>query len=422
MKKLFFLFLICVTTFAQIDFDKYFEAKTLRIDYFHSGTKDSELYSIDELRSEPFWGGSKVNLIDKFGFGKYKIMVFDSALNELIYSHGYSTLFGEWQTTEEAKHTTKTFSETVVMPFPKSTIKVEFYSRDRENKFHKKFEYSVNPKNYFINPEMRLKFPSFEIYHSGDPAKKVDIVLIPDGYTKDQMNKFKKDCQKFAEYFFKTSPFMENKTKFNLWGVEAVSQDSGTDIPAQNIWRKTILNTSFYTFNLDRYCMTADNKNVRDVAANVPYDQIYIIVNTGKYGGGSIYNLYSVSVSNNLFEEYIFTHEFGHGFAGLADEYYSSNVAYEDFYPLDVEPWEANITTLVNFECKWKNMIDKDTPIPTPELEKYRDVVGLFEGAGYSAKGIYRPQLDCTMKSISVNNFCKVCKQTFQQLIDFYSK
>jgi hypothetical protein len=422
MKKIILIVAISSTLFAQVDFDKYFESKTLRIDYYHTGTRDTELYSIDELRSEPYWGGSKVNLIDKFNFGKYKILVLDSSSNELIYSHCYSTLFSEWQTTEEAKHTTKTFSETVVIPFPKSNIKIEFYSRDKKNIFQKKFEYSVNPKDYFINPELRLKFSTFEVYSSDDPDDAVDIVLIPDGYTKERLSKFHSDCEKFTEYLFNTSPFKENKDKFNLWGVEAVSEDSGTDIPAKNVWKKTILNTTFYTFDLDRYCMTSDNKSVRDLAANAPYDQIYIIVNSDKYGGGSIYNLYSVCTSDNKYNEYVFTHEFGHGFAGLADEYYTSDVAYQDFYPLNVEPWETNITTLVNFDSKWKKMIDEDTPVPTPNEEKYKNIVGLFEGGGYVEKGVYRPKMDCTMKSITVNNFCPVCKQTLQELIEFYSE
>jgi hypothetical protein len=422
MKKMFLLLSLAITLSAQVDFDKYFEPKSLRIDYFHTGTKDTDIYSIDELKSEPYWGGSEKNLIDKFGFGKYKIMVLDSATDKLIYSYCYSTLFSEWQTTDEAKYTTKSFSETVIIPFPKSPIKVEFYTRDRENFYYKKFEYLVNPKNYFINPEQKLKFPSFEVYNSGDSNEKVDIVLLPDGYTKEQLTKFRKDCEKFAGFLFNTSPFKENKNKFNIWGIEAASEDSGTDIPAKNTWRKTILNTMFYTFDLERYCMTQDNKSVRDVASNAPYDQIYIIVNTDKYGGGSIYNLYSVCVSDNKYNEYIFTHEFGHGFAGLADEYYTSDVAYENFYPLNVEPWERNITTLVNFDSKWKKMIDKDTPIPTPDEDKYKDVIGAFEGGGYMAKGIYRPKLDCSMKSISVNNFCPVCKETIQDLIDFYSE
>ncbi len=253
------------------------------------------------------------------------------------------------------------------------------------------------------------------------PAVKVDIVMIPDGYTKDEMDQFKKDCEKFANYLFNTSPYKENKDKFNIRGVEAPSEESGTDIPADNVWKNTLLNTSFYTFDLERYLMTDDYKTVCDVAANAPYDQIYIIVNSDKYGGGAIYNYYSLCIHQSRFEEYIFTHEFGHGFAGLADEY-SSDVTYENFYPLDVEPLEPNLTTLVNFKSKWKDMVNDTIPIPTPNDSKYKNVVGAFEGGGYTSKGIYRPSLDCTMRSLSVNKFCPVCKRAIQEMIDFYSK
>ncbi len=181
-----------------------------------------------------------------------------------------------------------------------------------------------------------------------------------------------------------------------------------------------MLNSTFYTFDLERYLMTSDNKALRHVASNVPYDQIFIIVNSGKYGGGAIYNHYSVCVNNNIHEEYVFTHEFGHGFAFLADEYYTSDVAYNDFYDLTVEPLEPNITTLVDFDLKWKNMVEDEIPVPTPSTKEFKDKVGAFEGGGYVAKGVYRPKQDCSMKSISVDNFCPVCKQAIQDMIDFY--
>ncbi|HEX2963577.1 MAG TPA: M64 family metallopeptidase [Ignavibacteriales bacterium] len=422
MKTLALFFLLTVSVMAQVEFNDYFEPKTLRIDYFHTGTEKTESISMDELRVEPFFGGSHKNLIDTFEYGKYMLMVYDSASNKLIYSRGYSTLFSEWQTTAEAKKTTKTFSETVTLPFPKKTIRAEFLSRDRMNRFQKSFEYYINPKNYFISPELHRKCSTFEVVKSGDPEKKVDLVIIPDGYTKSEMEKFRRDCKKFAQYLFNTTPYKENKDKFNVWGVEAVSEDSGTDVPAKNVWKKTAVNTTFFTFDLERYLMTSDNKSLRDIAANVPYDQIYILVNTDIYGGGAIYNHYSVCVSDNRFEEYIFTHEFGHGFAGLGDEYYTSDVAYENFYPEGVEPWEPNLTTLVHFENKWKNMVAQNVPVPTPMGKDYEKTVGVFEGGGYVAKGVYRPRMDCTMKSITVNNFCPVCQEAIEKMISFYSE
>ena len=423
MKKYIPLFVLFISflSFAQIKFDDYFLNKSLRIDYYHFGNADSDSYAIDELIEEPYWGGSKTNLLDIFNYGKYIVKVFDAGSDSLIFSKTYSTLFSEWQTVDEAKKITKGFSEAVVIPYPKKKIRVEFYSRDKENNPVKKLVYNIDPSDYFIKKDNRNKYPVFDVLNNGDPAVKVDIVMIPDGYTKDEMDQFKKDCEKFANYLFNTSPYKENKDKFNIRGVEAPSEESGTDIPADNVWKNTLLNTSFYTFDLERYLMTDDYKTVCDVAANAPYDQIYIIVNSDKYGGGAIYNYYSLCIHQSRFEEYIFTHEFGHGFAGLADEY-SSDVTYENFYPLDVEPLEPNLTTLVNFKSKWKDMVNDTIPIPTPNDSKYKNVVGAFEGGGYTSKGIYRPSLDCTMRSLSVNKFCPVCKRAIQEMIDFYSK
>jgi hypothetical protein len=422
MKLVLFLLLFIPITYSQIDFDDYFEDKTLRLDYFHNGDSLNDYYSLDELIEEPYWGGSKVNLIDKFGYGKYRFEVYDESSNTLIYSRGYSTLFNEWQTTEEAKHTTKTFSETVVFPFPKNPVVVKFYGHNRKNELLKKFEYTINPENYFIKPERVAEYKSFEVIKSGDPAEKVDLVFIPEGYTKDEMNKFRKDCERFAGYLFNCSPFKENKNKFNIWGIEAPSLESGTDIPKDNIWKKTLVNSNFYTFDTERYIMTTDNKILRNVASNSPYDQICILVNSDKYGGGAIYNHYSTFVSDDQYSEFTFTHEFGHGFTSLADEYWTSDVAYQNFYPLDVEPTDPNITTLVNFDVKWKDLVEEDTPIPTPATNEFKDKVGAFEGGGYMEKGIYRPKEDCTMRSIKVDNFCPVCKRAIQQMIDFYSE
>jgi hypothetical protein len=419
---LFLIFFSQTISYSQVDFNQYFLDKSLRIDYFHYGDSENEYYAIDELKEEPYWGGSKVNLIDKFNYGNYKVMVYDEDSDKLIYSRTYSTLFSEWQTTAEAKITTKGFSETVVIPYPKKNVKLEFYSRDDENNLIKKFEYEIDSANYFIKTEMRYKYQNFQVHNSGDPSVKVDIVIIPEGYTKEEMNLFKEDCKKFMVYLFNSSPYKENKAKFNIWGIEASSEESGTDIPAKDIWKNTLLNTNFYTFDLERYLMTQDNKTVRDVAANAPYDQIYILVNTDIYGGGSIYNHYSVCTNQNKFSEYVFIHEFGHGFGSLADEYYTSDVAYEDFYSLDVEPLDPNLTTLVAFDSKWKDMVDVKTPIPTPATPAYKDSLGAFEGGGYASIGIYRPMQDCTMKSISVDNFCVVCKKALQEMINFYSE
>jgi len=415
-------FILSSFTFSQINFDDYFENKNLRLDYYHTGNLTEDSYSFDELIEEPYWGGSKTNLLDKFNYGKYKFVVKDELTGKEIYSRTYATLFSEWQTTDEAKLTSKSFSETVVFPFPKKNILVEFYSRDKKNILHKKFEYKVDPKNYFIKKERILEYETLKVHYSGEPSQKVDVVIIPDGYTKDEMDKFKKDSEKFAGYLFNASPYKESSKEINICAVLAPSKESGTDIPAKNIWKNTIVNSSFFTFDSERYLMTTDNKTLRHLASNAPYDQIYILVNSDKYGGGAIYNHYSVCSSDNTYSEYVFTHEFGHGFAGLGDEYYTSDVAYSEFYPLDVEPLDPNLTTLVNFESKWKDLVDSKTPVPTPTTKEYAKTTGAFEGGGYVAKGVYRPAQDCSMKTKTVDNFCPVCKRAIQQMIDFYSK
>ena len=420
-------FLACIVLLLQANsswaqFDKYFHNKTLRMDYAHSGDNKHEEFYFEELLEEPYWGGSKHNLIDTTFYGNYYLNVYDAASNELIYSRGYCTLFGEWQTTDEATVTRRSCSETVVMPFPKNNARIEICSRNKKGKFEKKFEYTVDVNSYFIKKDRRMQYPTFDVHYTGDPARRVDIVLLPEGYTADEMEQFKADCKLFAEGLFSLSPYKGTSNLFNIRAVLAPSKESGVDIPKENIWKNTILNSSFYTFDSERYVMTYDNKSLRDLSANVPYDFVYIIVNTQKYGGGAIYNHYGISISGNLHAAKVYVHEFGHLFLGLADEYVEVGSSYNDMYPTNVEPWEANITTLVNFDKKWKDMLDKDAPIPTPIDPKNIKKLGVYEGGGYVAKGVYRPRPDCLMNTPSGNDFCPVCTRAIKKQIDFYTR
>ena len=423
MKKL-ILPILCLIVSIQAfaSFDDLFLNKTLRIDYYHTGNSKSELYSMDQLRSEPFWGGSHTALIDTLNYGEYYFRAFDVRSNTLIYSHGYCALFDEWRFTEEAKHTTRTFTETAVMPFPKNDVRIEFYRRNFMGLYEKMFEYTVEVKNYFISTERQMTYPVYDALISGDPANKIDIVILPEGYTAAEMDRFKADCDKFAAGLFTFEPYTKNRDKFNIRAVLAPSAESGTDIPGDKVWKKTILNSSFYTFDSERYLMTYDNKSVRNLAGNVPYDQIYILVNTTKYGGGAIYNFYSTSVNSNASSAKIFVHEFGHGFAALADEYDDGSTSFNDMYPLNLEPWEPNITTLVKFETKWKGMLPANTPVPTPLENGSGTKLGVYEGGGYVAKGVYRPTPDCLMRTFRGNEFCPVCKAAIQKMLDFYTK
>lgn len=422
MKKAILLILLGLTIGVQAQFKDHFKNKTLRIDYMHSGSAPVEYYMFDTLYAEKYWGGSKTNLIDEFEYGNYKFEVYDAATNELLYSRGYSSLFREYQATEEGASSCASFDESIVFPYPKNKVNVVFYSRKKDLSWSKEFIYPVDPKNRDIQKNDQKRFKKSKVHYSGKHSQKLDIVILAEGYTTDEMDKFKLDCQRFKGYILESEPYKQNKDKINIWAVESISDESGTDLPGDSIWKNTVLGTNFYTFGSERYLTTEDNISVRHVAANAPYDQIFILVNHEKYGGGGIYNFYSLGTSDNSSADFLFQHEFGHAFAGLGDEYYTSDVAVEDFYPLDAEPWEPNITTLVDFDSKWSNMVSSTTPVPTPATEEYKNTVGVFEGGGYVSKGVYRPHIDCTMKSVIYDAFCPVCKRGIQRMIDFYAE
>jgi len=423
MRYLFPLF-FCVFSspiFAQINFDEYFLPKTLRLDYIRAGNVDTSFICFEELKEEPYWGGSKKNLIDNLNMGVYMVQVFDKASSKLIYTRGYSTLFYEWAETDEAKLLSRSFYESVVMPFPKNSVVVKILNRDWNQKFQPVFSYDIDPLGYVIHKEKNSAYGTEKIFDSGDPSVMLDIVVLPEGYKSSEMLKFKKDVQRFIGYFFKVSPFAENKDKFNFWTVNAPSVESGTDIPGKGIWKNTVLNSQFYTFDVERYLTTRDVKKIRDLASNVPYDQIYILVNSEAYGGGGVFNYYNLCTSDNQYSEEVFTHEFGHAFAGLGDEYDGSGKV-GDLYNTSVEPWQSNLTNLVDFESKWKSLTDKDIPIPTPDIDFYKNKVGAFEGAAYVKKGMYRPVHDCKMRSNATKTFCPVCLKAINDLIKFYTE
>lgn len=401
-------------------FNEYFTNERLRIEYFLTGNAEKATITISNLYLEPKWSGSTKNLIDTFNFGHYRLHVYDSAQAILLYSYGFCTLFQEWQLTPEAKTTYNTFSQFVNIPFPKRTIKVVFYERQKNQQFKELAFFYIRPNQFNIIKEKPEVYPVVEYLKNGLPEHKVDIAIVAEGYKEDQMEKFKNDAVKFTEILFSKEPFKQLKTHFNVTFVKSPSVEEGTDKPHLNVWKKTAVETRFNTFNMDRYLSVNDYNRLGKILSNVAYDQIIVLVNTKKYGGGGIYNYYSIAVADNPFADYVFIHEFGHAFGGLADEYQTSDEANENFYDLSVEPWEANITTLVNFDKKWKNMLDKKTPIPTP-VAGYENKVGVFEGAGYRNKGIYRPVVNCIMRDFQKLEFCPVCQNSLRKLILFNS-
>ena len=418
---IFFLLLLPCVGFAQ--FDEWFTEASLRVDYTLTGNQKNTSFALKELIREPYWSGSKVNLIDNLEFGNYIVKVYEPGTDHLLFSKGYQNLYGEWQTTDEAAKITKTFDESVVVPFPKKTIEVALYYKDWDGHLIEGMRLTVKPDDYFIRTADNLNLPVYDAWIGNpDITKAVDIVLLPEGYTQEEMGKFVKDCNFFVESLFGFAPYDRYRNSFNVRGVMAPSKDSGCTEPGDHIYRNTVMRFSYWTFDSERYCMSTDNRDIRDLAGQVPYDQIYVLVNSKKYGGGGIYNFYCSSAVGNTYSGDIIIHEFGHGFAGLADEYYMDETGYGDFYNNDIEPWEPNITTLVNFDIKWKDMLDKKTPVPTPREKKYENTIGVFEGGGYEAEGIYSPRMDCLMKTFKGHEFCPVCQRAIERMILYYSE
>jgi hypothetical protein len=423
MKRYVFLLLALLPAMAWAQFDAYFTEASLRVDYCLTGNRTQTTYSLKELIREPYWSGSKTNLIDSLEFGNYIVKVFEACTDHLLFSKGYQNLYGEWQSTTEALTLTKSFEESAIVPFPKVKIDIALLYKTWEGELKEGFRFTVNPDDYFIRDYNNLNLPVYDAWIGNtDYTKAVDIVILPEGYTQAEMGKFVKDCDFFVESLFSYAPYNHYRESFNVRGVMAPSAESGCTMPGDHIYKNTVMQFSFWTFDSERYCMSTDNRDIRNLAGQVPYDQIYVLVNTKKYGGGGIYNFYCSSASSNSYSSDVIIHEFGHGFAGLADEYYTDETGYDHMYNIEVEPWEPNLTTLVDFSNKWGDMLDKKTPVPTPRIPKYEQTIGVFEGGGYEAKGVYSPHMDCLMKTFKGHEFCPVCQRAIERMILYYSK
>lgn len=465
-------------------FDRYFIDKTMRIDYYHAGDHKEEIITLDKVYQQGLWAGPVSNLIDPFMRGRYCARVYDAASGKLIFARGFDSLFGEYKTTDEGlKGIKRTFHESVLIPFPRNKIVFSLEARDRENNFYKIFSAEIDPASIYVvkertEPGVRI----FELVKNGLPHEKVDLAFLAEGYRIEEEEKVKKDLDRFVEVFFSLEPYKSNKDKFNLYGVFKPSAESGCDEPSHGQFKQTALGCSFDSFGSERYLLTEDNRQMRDIAANTPYDALLIMVNHSRYGGGGIYNLYCTFTTDNQWYEYLMLHEFGHSFTGLADEYYTSDVAYNEFYPRGIEPVEPNITALLQpAELKWKNLIFPGLAVPTPwekeefdrmdtayqkirrevnekiarmkregapkeEIDRleeeserlsqeqarkvdeflarsrYAGKVGAFEGAGYSSTGLYRPAVDCLMFTKGKKPYCPVCQAAVSQMIEFYGQ
>ena len=437
----------------------------MRVDYYHAGNAKEEWFSLDRTVLEPLdWPGNPAKAIDESGLGNYLFEVHDRQSGKLLYSRGFNSVFAEWRETEEALHANRTFSESLRFPSPNVPVQISLKER-KGTSFHEVWKTVVDPKDKFVD---RSQVPSpgalIELQKTGDPATKVDLLVMGDGYTGAERGKFEKDARRFLEKLFSTSPFRELRQDFNVWGLCPPAEDSGIARPSSGIYRRSPLGATYDTFDSERYVLTMENRNLRDIASFAPYEFIEILVNGKTYGGGGIFNQYATVAIDNGWAGYVGVHEFGHHFAALADEYYTSDVAY---LPSEkkTEPWEPNATALLDpANLKWKDLVTPGTPIPTPwakeeferfeaeiqkqrrelraagkpesemeelfrkerkkeeELfrsEKYAGKVGAFEGANYAAKGYYRPEVNCIMFTRH-DAFCAVCRRAIERVIGMY--
>ena len=445
--------------------------RTMRVDYVHTGGPTSgETLALDRVVNDGAWAGSRTQLVDATNLGKYFFEVREPAGGRVLYSRGFASIYGEWETTAEVKTVHRSFHESLRFPWPARPVRVVLQKRQSDNRFAEIWSTDIDPESRFVNraPLRAHAGTVWNLFENGPATEKVDLLVIGEGYTKAGLSKFHKDVNRLVEALFAHEPFKGRRHDFNVRALDLPSAESGVNRPNGGVFRRTPISTEYNIFDSERYLLTLDNRALRDVASAAPYEFIEILVNERTYGGGGIFNDHATAAVDSAFADYVFVHEFGHHFAALADEYYTSDVAYETGTGPKLEPWEPNVTALGDpAALKWRDLVPAGIPLPTPwektafethsraiqerrreirkrnapeaEMDalfreerewsekllggmKYSNTVGAFEGASYEARGLYRPEADCIMFTRDRVGFCRVCQRAIARIIDLYSK
>ena len=425
MKKhiLFLLCLIAVSSTRAQVFADHFADKTLRVDYIFNGNASGQAICLDGLSALPTWAGRKHHLAELPLQGNGQIVMRNAASGKTIYTTSFSSLFQEWLETDEAWNVTKGFENTFLLPYPLQPVEIEITLLDPRRNVRASMKHIVHPNDVLIEQKGNSHItPHKYLLHNDSPEKCIDVAILAEGYTLQEMQTFYEDADIACKSIFDHEPFKSMKKRFNVVAVASPSTDSGVSVPRLNEWKHTAFGSHFSTFYSDRYLTTSRVKAIHDALAGIPYEHIIILANTEEYGGGGIYNSYTLTTAHHPMFRPVVVHEFGHSFGGLADEYFYDNDVMTDTYPLDIEPWEQNISTQVDFAAKWKDMLSENTPVPTPAEVSENYPTGVYEGGGYSAKGIFRPAENCRMRTNEYPAFCPVCQRALRRIIEFYTE
>lgn len=430
--------LVSLQSFAADEFSRYFEDATLRLDYIFSGSATEQQISFLQAYRTNVWAGRRSHLGKPLLEGNGQITVKDAASGRIIYTNSFSTLFQEWQSTEEATKVSRGFENCFQVPWPKREVSISVTLTDKYRKVCASLTHNIRPDDILIRP-LKSKNSYRQIQGGGNYAQRIDVAIVGDGYSSADLRKFYSDASRAVASIMNHEPFKGMEDKFNFVAVAAVSDDSGVSIPREGIWKNTIFSSHFDTFYSARYLTTSSMRTLYFALAGIPFEHVIVLVNTPEYGGGGIYNSLTLVSSDNSTFDVVLVHEFGHAFGGLGDEYYYDD-QYSSMYPAGVEPWEPNITTLTDFGSKWKDMLPKGTFIPTPpdSIERNHDVrkiwnslseaekaslngkIGVYEGGGYQSRGVFRPVQECRMKINECENFCPVCSRAIKRMTDYY--
>lgn len=427
----------CMVEAVAADFNENFSDSTLRVDYIFGGGPSGVRIMLDSQSKQKGWAGRRHRLKDVPVAGNGTIMVTDPQTGDTLYRNTFSSLFQEWIYTPEASQKEMAFENSFLVPLPIKEADITVSLRGNRHEEIGRITHRYRPDDVLVALRGETPVAHRYIHKGGDPSEAIDIAILAEGYRQEEMDSFLNKAEAIANEILSYEPFASNKDTFNVVAVMTPSNESGTSIPLKNEWKDTAFESHFSTFYSSRYLTAPRVWKLHKALEGIPYEHVLVLVNTTAYGGGGIHNSYQIATSDHELTLPVAVHEFGHSFAGLADEYFYTEDE-DDTYPLDIEPWQQNITTLVDFDSKWKDMLTPGVKIPTPWVDeggtreermarakqaKNGDVVvGVFEGGGYKSKGVYRPVETCRMRDNHNPTFCPVCERAISRVIEFYTK
>lgn len=427
----------------------------LRLDLWHAGSQADERYELALAARSGVADAHRSGRLDTRGTYRWTLLSPDGSVAA---SRGYSALFEEWQSTVAADPQPREgrFAESHVVPWLRDGL-LRFERRLAGDDFRSLFELRLPAADAPL-PEVP-PCPGRRLHEMGpagpgEPAA-VRLLLVSEGYDAGEEAAFLAAAHRARDVLLATDPFQAFADRLCLTALFVPSPSSGMPAtPAEAAC--TAFGSSYGTLGMARYAVATDLHALGRATEGLAHAGVVVLAQSSVYGGSGIFNcncLVAAEMDDADFG-YVLPHELGHSLAGLGDEYFGKQVTYDTSGADAWQPWEPNVSPLdAQGRVKWSARVAPSVPVPTPwqhaeylrlmgiplqpstdpaarpvaevreqvaallAAEPWAGQLGVFEGARYLARGLYRPEADCRMFTRGATRFCTICRETMSAVL-----